>query len=232
MLLSNSLHSWLIKTTSMIEGIAILTWSLLFQCCSRNHSQCQKWFWLWLVFWPPVVKVTVEMGVYTEQARVGVSMRKGPETLWRMKRDNRHKPNNPGGMITLSIKIIATSPPRLPHFNSESDLFYPLGPLRQKRLGDVSAGIESFCPQLGGGCEPWERMREREDTSANSLASCGWQLTLIDLHIKKNKSWPKSSSSSSSSIVIIIVYYNYSWHNSQNSPPFYYRMPLRLINGS
>ena len=62
MLLSNSLHSWLIKTTSMIEGIAILTWSLLLQCCSRNRSQWQKWLWLWLVCWPPVIKVTVEMG--------------------------------------------------------------------------------------------------------------------------------------------------------------------------
>jgi len=87
-----------------------------------------------------------------------------------MKRDNRHKPNNPGGMVTLSIKITATSPPWLPHFNSESDLFYPLGPLRQKRLGDVSAGIESFCPQLGGGCEP----REEEMAAHSSILA--WEI--------------------------------------------------------
>ena len=43
-----------------------------------------------------MVKVSVEMGVYTGQEGVGTGMRKRSETLWGVKGDNRHKPNPPG----------------------------------------------------------------------------------------------------------------------------------------
>lgn len=62
--------------------------------------------------------------------------------LWEGKGNNSYKPVNPGGMVILSVEIIATFLPATPDQLAIRSLVH-LRPFREKCLEDVAAGIES-----------------------------------------------------------------------------------------